>query len=259
MCARPVIGVPADRRILDPHPFHMVGEKYVAAIRDGANALPFLIPALGDSVDLDTVLAHVDGLLLTGSPSNIEPHHYEGEASKPGTMHDPHRDATTLPLAEKALAAGVPLFAICRGFQELNVVLGGSLHQLVHEVPGYHSHKENPDAPLDVRYGPSHPVTLLEGGLLRKLAGSGTIEVNSLHSQGVARLADGVTVEAVADDGLIEGFHVDGVKAFALAVQWHPEWQVSRDPFSLAMFKAFGDACREYAAGSQNRKVKGVA
>jgi len=259
MCARPVIGVPADRRLIDPHAFHMVGEKYVAAIRDGADALPFLIPALGDSVDLDAVLAHVDGLLLTGSPSNVEPHHYEGEASKPGTMHDPHRDATTLPLADKALAAGVPLFAVCRGFQELNVVLGGSLHQRVNEVPGYHSHRENPDDPLDVRYGPSHPVTLLEGGMLRELAGSSTVEVNSLHSQGVARLADGVTVEAVADDGLIEGFYVDGAKAFALAVQWHPEWQVSKDPFSLAMFKAFGDACREYAAGSQNRKVKGVA
>ena len=259
MSVRPIIGVSADRRVLEPHPCHIVGEKYVAAIRDGANAVPFLIPAFGDSVDLDTVLARVDGLLLTGSPSNVEPHHYEGEPSKPGTMHDSHRDSTTLPLTEKALAVGVPLFAICRGFQELNVVLGGSLHQLVHEVPGYHDHKENPDDPLDVQYGPSHPITLLEGGLLRELAGSGTVEVNSLHSQGVARLANGVTVEAVADDGLIEGFRVDGAKAFALAVQWHPEWQVTENSFSLAIFEAFGDACRQYATGSQSRKVKGVA
>lgn len=259
MYAKPVIGIPADRRVLDPHPFHVVGEKYVAAIRDGADAVPFLIPALGDSLDLDAVLSHVDGLLLTGSPSNVEPHHYEGEASKPGTMHDPHRDSTTLPLAKKALAAGVPLFAVCRGFQELNVVLGGSLHQHVHEVTGYHSHKENPDDPLEIQYGPSHPVNLVEGGMLRKLAGTGAIEVNSLHSQGIAKLADGVTVEAVADDGLIEGFCVDGVKGFALAVQWHPEWQVGENPFSKAIFKAFGDACRDYAAGLDNRKVKGVA
>lgn len=258
MCARPVIGVPADRRLLEPHHFHMVGEKYITAIRDGADAMPFLIPALGDSLDLDAVLAHVDGLLLTGSPSNVEPHHYDGEASNAGTMHDPDRDATTLPLAKKALAAGVPLFAVCRGYQELNVVLGGSLHQLVHEVPGYHSHKENPDEPLDVQYGLSHPVTLVEGGMLRQLAGTSTVEVNSLHSQGVARLADGVTVEAVADDGLIESFRVDGAKAFALAVQWHPEWKVSENPFFLAIFKAFGDACRDYAAGSKNIKVKGV-
>lgn len=250
MSVRPVIGVPADRRILDPHPFHMVGEKYVAAIHDGANAMPLLIPAMGDMLDLDAVLSHVDGLLLTGSPSNVEPHHYEGEDSEPGTMHDPHRDATTLPLVEKALAAGVPLLAVCRGFQELNVVLGGSLHQLVHEVRGYHSHKENPDDPLDVQYGPSHPVTLPEGGMLREIAGTGMVEVNSLHSQGIARLADGVTVEAVADDGLIEGFRVDGARAFALAVQWHPEWQVTENPFSMAIFKAFGDACRKYSAGT---------
>ena len=252
MCAKPVIGLPADWRVLDPHPFHMVGERYIAAIPDGADAVPFLIPALGDRLDFDAVLSHVDGLLLTGSPSNVEPHHYNGEASEPGTMHDPHRDSTTLPLAEKALAAGVPLFALCRGFQELNVALGGSLHQRVHEVPGYHNHRENPDDPMDVQFGPSHAVTLPEGGMLRALAGTGTVEVNSLHSQGVARLADGVTVEAVADDGLIEGFRVDGAKAFALAVQWHPEWQVRKNPFSLAMFKAFGDACRDYAARSRH-------
>lgn len=259
MCAKPVIGVPADRRLLDPHPFHMVGEKYIVAIRDGAGAIPFLIPAMGDSLDLDAVLDHVDGLLLTGSPSDVEPHHYDGEASEPGSSHDPHRDATTLPLAKKALDAGVPIFAVCRGFQELNVVLGGSLHQKVHDVPGYHSHNENPGESLDVQYAPAHPVTLPEGSMLRELAGTATVEVNSLHRQGVARLAGGVTVEAVADDGLIEGFRVDGAKAFALAVQWHPEWQVTEDPFSRAIFGAFGDACREYATRSQTRKANGVA
>lgn len=259
MSARPVIGIPADRRMLDPHPFHIVGEKYVAAIHEGADAMPLLIPPMGDVLDLDAVLAHVDGLLLTGSPSDVEPHHYDGEVSEPGSLHDPHRDATTLPLAEKALAAGVPIFAVCRGFQELNVVLGGSLHQKVQEVAGYHKHNENPDEPLDVQYGPSHAVTFPEGSLLRELAGTDTVEVNSLHRQGVARLAEGVTVEAVADDGLIEGFRVDGAKAFALAVQWHPEWQVTRNPFSLAIFKAFGDACRDYASGSRSDRVKGVA
>ncbi len=259
MCAKPVVGVPADRRILDPHPFHVVGEKYLAAVRDGADALPLLIPAMGDSLDLDAVLDHVDGLLLTGSPSDVEPHHYDGETSEPGALHDPHRDATTLPLAEKALQTGVPIFALCRGFQELNVVLGGSLHQKLSEVEGYHRHTEHSDESLDVQYGPSHPVNLPEGSLLRKLAGSATVEVNSLHRQGVARLADGVTIEAIADDGLIEGFRVDGTQAFALAVQWHPEWQVMENPFSLAIFKAFGDACREYASGSQARKIEGVA
>ena len=233
--------------MLDPHPFHMVGEKYATAVRDGANALPMLIPALGDTVDADTVLSRLDGLLLTGSPSNVEPHHYDGEPSRPGTMHDPHRDETTLRLIDRALETGVPMFAICRGYQELNVVLGGSLHQHVEEQPGYHRHNENPDDPLDVQYGPSHEVHLVEGGMLHRLAGTDTVAVNSLHSQGVARLEDGVTVEAVADDGLIEGFVVDGATAFALAVQWHPEWKVTENEFSTAIFNAFGDACREYA------------
>jgi len=226
----------------------MVGEKYITAIRDGAHAIPFLIPALGNSIDLDEVLTRVDGILLTGSLSNVEPHHYQGEKSHPGTLHDPERDATSLPLIEKALEAGIPLFAVCRGFQEMNVVLGGTLHQRVHEVAGYHSHKENPDDPLDVQYGPSHEVCLVEGGVLRELAGSDTVMVNSLHSQAVARLADGVTVEAVADDGLVEGFRVDGAKSFALAVQWHPEWKVTNNKFSMAIFEAFGNACRDYAS-----------
>ena len=248
MCSKPLIGLPADRRVLEPHPFHMVGEKYVAAIRDGANGLPVMIPSLGNSLDVDAVLSRIDGLLLTGSPSNVEPHHYGGEPSRPGTLHDPHRDETTLRMIERALETGVPLFAICRGYQELNVVLGGSLHQHVEEQPGYHDHRENPEDPLDVQYGPSHEVHLVEGGMLNGLAGKSTVMVNSLHSQGVARLADGVTVEAVADDGLIEAFVVDGAPGYSLAVQWHPEWKVTANPFSLAMFRSFGDACREHAS-----------
>lgn len=244
MSDKPVIGVPSDRRILEPHPFHVVGEKYVTAIRDAADGLPFLIPALGDAYDPDEWLSRLDGLFLTGSHSNVEPQRYGGETSRPGTWHDPERDATTLPLIERALERGLPLLAVCRGFQELNVVLGGTLHQHVHEVPGYHCHKEDPDDPVEVQYGPSHQVNLVPGGLLHELAGRDTVTVNSLHSQAVARLADGVTVEAVADDGLVEGFRVDGTDAFALAVQWHPEWKVTEDAFSTAIFRAFGDACR---------------
>lgn len=248
MQAKPLVGISADRRVLDPHPFHMVGEKYITAIRDGADAVPFLVPVLGSSIHGDEILAKVDGIFLTGSPSNVEPHHYEGETSRAGTMHDPHRDETVLDLISLALDAGVPLLAVCRGFQEMNVVLGGTLHQYVHEQAGYQDHRENKDDPLPVQYGPAHEVHLVEGGLLRNLAGKDTVTVNSVHSQGAARLAKGVTVEAVADDGLVEAFRVDGAKAFALAVQWHPEWQVTDNEFSMAIFAAFGDACREYAA-----------
>lgn len=226
----------------------MVGEKYLKALTDGADALPIIVPVLADDVEIDALLAHVDGILLTGSPSDIEPHHYDGEASRDGTLHDPDRDALTLPLARRALATGIPLLAVCRGFQELNVALGGSLHQHVHEVPGFHNHKENPGDPLDVQYGPSHPVALVEGGMLARLHDESSVMVNSLHGQGVRRLAGGVTVEAIADDGLVEAFTVDAADAFALAVQWHPEWRVRENPFSMKIFKAFGDACRERTA-----------
>jgi len=251
MSSKPVIGVPADRRMVDPHPFHMAGEKYVQAVVDGSDGLPFIIPALGDPLDVDDIIANLDGLLLTGSPSNLEPYHYEGQPSEPGTLHDPYRDALTLPLAKRAMEKGVPLLAVCRGHQELNVVLGGTLHQKVHEVAGLNNHRENPDDPLDVQYGPSHSVNLVEGGLLHGLAGTTTVIVNSLHSQGVAKLANGVSVEAVSDDGLIEAFVVDSVPGFALSIQWHPEWQFAQNELSTAIFKAFGDACRQYAAKKQ--------
>jgi putative glutamine amidotransferase len=239
-----VIGVPADRRVLDPHPFHMVGEKYLTAIRDGADGVPILLPALGETIDTRELLAVVDGILLTGSPSNVEPQHYGGEPSREGTLHDPHRDETTLPLARQALEAGMPILALCRGFQELNVVLGGTLHQHVHEVPGYGNHKEDPADPLEKQYGPAHFVNLVEGGLLHGWAGTARVQVNSLHSQAIARLAGGVTVEAVADDGLVEAFRVDGAP-YALALQWHPEWRVTENELSMAIFRSFGDACRQ--------------
>ena len=251
MSTKPVIGVPACRKPIDIHPFHVVGEKYLQAIIDGADALPLIIPVMADHFDMDEVLAQVDGVFLTGSLSNVEPHHYGGEPSDPGTLHDPHRDATTLPLTQRVLGAGVPLMAVCRGFQELVVALGGSLHQKVHEVRGYHDHRENPDDPVDVMYGPSHPVDLVEGGVLHRLAGDTRVMVNSLHSQGVRQLPEGVTVEAIADDGLIEAFTVDDVAGFALGVQWHPEWRTTENEFSLAMFRAFGAACREYAGQRQ--------
>ncbi len=241
---KPVVGVPADRRMLGGHPFHKVGEKYVRAVTECARCIPLGIPVVADQLDVDELVDLFDGILFTGSPSDIEPHRYEGEPSAPGTLHDPHRDEMTLPLAQCALKRGVPVFAICRGFQELNVATGGTLHQRVHEVPGFHRHKENPDDPLDVQYGPSHEVRLVEGGMLHAMVGKASVTVNSLHGQGVAKLGDGLVVEAVADDGLIEAFRVEGAPGFNLAVQWHPEWKAAANDFSLAMFAAFGDACR---------------
>jgi putative glutamine amidotransferase len=247
--SKPLIGVPADRRILGPHPFHCVGEKYITAVAEAADAVPVLVPSLGEEANLEAILASVDGILLTGSPSNVEPHRYFGPPSDPDTLHDPHRDATTLPLIPRVIAAGMPLLAVCRGFQEMNVAYGGTLWQKVQEVPGLADHRENKEDPLELQYAPAHEVELVSGGELQRIAGASRLTVNSLHAQGVQRLGDGLEVEARAPDGLIEGFRVRGARGFALAVQWHPEWQVMMNPFSRALFAAFGDAARAHAKG----------
>jgi putative glutamine amidotransferase len=239
----PVIGIPADRRLCGKHQFHMVGEKYINAVAGGADALPVLIPALGPDIELEAVLEACDGLMLTGSPSNVEPHHYGGPASVPGTLHDPSRDATTLPLIPRAIAAGMPMLAICRGFQEMNVAYGGTLHQRLHEA-GFSDHREDESKPLEVQYGPAHEVLLEPGGLLRNIAGQDRLEVNSLHWQGVEKLGKDLAVEARAPDGVIEAFRVVNAPAFAVGIQWHPEWEFEKNPFSRALFAAFGDASR---------------
>ena len=245
--ARPLIGIPADRRMVGAHPFHMVGEKYALAVMGAADAAPLLIPALAEELGFDELLERLDGLLFTGSASNVEPHQYQGPPSAPGTLHDPARDATTLPLIRKAVQAGVPVFGICRGFQEMNVAFGGTLHQKLHEVPGHLDHRDDDSQPLEVQYGPAHEVTLEPGGVLRGLAPGDRVQVNSLHNQGIDRLGSGLAVEARAPDGVIEAFRVRAARRFALAVQWHPEWQVMSHPFSQALFAAFGQASRERA------------
>lgn len=250
----PVIGVTACIRTVDGSRTHTVGEKYIRGVTDGLGGLPLLIPALGDDLDIGAVVATLDGLLVTGSLSNVEPHHYDGPSAAAGTLHDPARDATVLPLILAALTAGVPLLAICRGHQELNVALGGSLHQRLHELPGRIDHRA-PDSPdLDIQYGLAHPVTLTEGGLFQQLNGGDTrLQVNSLHWQGIDRLADGVEVEAVADDGTVEAVRVTRTESFAVSVQWHPEFKVRENPFSLALFGAFGDAARAYGTRRRAR------
>jgi putative glutamine amidotransferase len=245
---RPVIGIPADRRVLGQHPFHAVGEKYITPLLRIAGTLPLLIPSLGDELGQAELVQELDGLLFTGSPSNVEPRHYGGEQSRPGTLHDPARDATTLSLIPRAVAAGVPVLGICRGFQEINVASGGTLWQHVHEVPGLNVHHEDDTQPLGVQYGPAHEVSLVPGGLLAQIAGRERITVNSLHHQGVRELGQGLIAEAHAEDGLVEAFRVAGAQRFAVAVQWHPEWNAGEDEFSTALFQAFGAAARERAA-----------
>jgi putative glutamine amidotransferase len=243
---RPVIGIPADRRLLGKNhqPYHLAGEKYVTAVLDGAGGLPLLVPAIGRELQLEELLETLDGLLFMGSPSNVEPRHYRGEPSAEGTLHDPHRDETTLPLIPRAVAAGVPVLGICRGFQEMNVAFGGSLWQKLHEVPGHMDHREDETLPIERQYELAHEVILEPDGQLRRIAGTDRIRVNSLHAQGVRELGRGLAVEARAPDGVVEAFRVESAPQFALAVQWHPEWRAGNNTFSRALFAEFGAACR---------------
>ena len=248
---KPVIGIPADRRILGVHPFHCVGEKYIEAVARAADAIPVLVPSLGELIAVAELLERIDGILLTGSASNVEPQRYAGPASDADTLHDPHRDALTLPLIPRAIESGLPEFGVCRGFQEMNVAFGGTLWQKVHEVPGLSDHRENKGDPLELQYGPAHEVELVRDGLLHGLAGKDRVTVNSVHAQGVRTLGSALEIEARAPDGLVEAFRVRAAPAFAVAVQWHPEWQVMSNPFSRALFAAFGDAARERAQGKR--------
>jgi putative glutamine amidotransferase len=245
---------------------HTVGDKYVQAVIRAVGALPVVIPAmapeLGDNAmtdALDRLLDTLDGVLLTGSPSNVEPHHYEGEASRPGTAHDPARDATTLPLIRHTIDHGVPLIAICRGLQEVNVALGGTLHQLVHEVDGRRDHRSPKASTTDENYAPAHDIDIVEGGMLHRLLGARRVTVNSLHAQGVDQLAPRARLEAVADDGQIEAFSVPDAPAFTLALQWHPEHRALENPVSMKLFNAFAEACRDRAVSRLRPPLRAAA
>jgi putative glutamine amidotransferase len=224
---RPLIGLPACTRQMDAMAFHAVGDKYVQAVARAAEAEPAIIPALGGFYDLPALVHRLDGLLLTGSPSNVHPTHY---AVPPSERHEPHdeaRDETTM--------------------QELNVALGGSLHARVHELDDRMDHRRPRHDDLDVQYGPRHPVKLIPGGRFADLAGAEEITVNSLHGQAVDEIAPGLKVEGVAPDGTVEAVSVVGARAFALGVQWHPEYRALENPFSAKLFAAFGRAARQRA------------
>lgn len=233
------VGIISDRRVFDGMAVHQANDEYVEAVRDGVGAFPLLIPSTFNPLDPAEILAQVDGLLFTGAPSNVAPVHY-GASARPGTEMDDIRDATTLPLLRAAVQTGKPLLAICRGFQELNVALGGTLHQHVHEIPGRLDHREPADVSREMEYAPAHAIAIAPDGLLARLSGLTEGQVNSLHHQGIDRLAPGLRCEAQAPDGQIEAVSHPGAKAFLLGVQWHPEWAFAQDALSRAIFQGFG-------------------
>lgn len=240
----PVVLVPACNRMMGDHPFHMAGRKYVDAVRL-AGALPLIVPPVPMD-QLEALLAMADGVLLTGSQSNVHPSHFGETVHDTSLPLDTDRDGWTLPLIPRALDRGIPLLAICRGFQEANVALGGSLHQAVQEVDGHRDHRAPSGQPAPVQYDLAHPVAVEPDGLLAAIVDRPSFEVNSLHGQGVHRLAPGLRVEARAPDGLVEAFSAPQARGFNLCVQWHPEWQAADNPISMKILAAFGEACRQH-------------
>ena len=248
----PWVLVPACSHRLEDHPFHVVGDKYLDAVRL-AGGFPLVMPTgAREACELDRLLELADGVLLTGSPSNVHPIHFEQAPHDPTLPLDPRRDALTLALIPQILSKGIPLLAICRGFQEVNVALGGSLLQAVHEVPGLSDHRARGHQAAE-QYTPAHRVHVSPGGVLSGCIEALEFEVNSLHGQGIDQLAPGLQVEASSPDGLIEAFSWPEARGFNLCMQWHPEWDALNNPVSVRLLTSFGQACLHYRQDKRNK------
>jgi putative glutamine amidotransferase len=244
---KPLVGISCCTKLFGLYgmPNHAASDTYIRATDQVVRAVPVLLPANGHACDVETLLGRLDGIILTGSRSNVHPSLYGGPPHPADTPEDAMRDAVTLPLIRAAIAAGLPVLAICRGLQELNVALGGSLHQRLQDLPGRIDHA-TPIVPSPrVRIGKAHAVRVTAGGLLHRLAGAREIPVNSLHNQGIDRLAPGLAVEGTAPDGTIEAVRVANAAGFAFGVQWHPEYDFEHDAVSRRIFEAFGEAVAE--------------
>ncbi len=246
---RPIVVIPCSTETVSGLTSDTAGRKYSAAVTEGAECQPLLLPVGKGLADIGSVLDVASGILLTGAIANVHPDNYGNEEPLLPDAIDRDRDAVTLPLIRAAIERKVPIMAICRGFQELNVALGGTLHQAVHAVDGYADHREPKVTDFDVMFAVRHPIKLT--GELKKWIGQDEIMVNSLHGQGIKDLAKPLVAEAFAEDGLVEAVRVAAGNAFSLGVQWHPEWQLHSNPVSLALFRRFGDAARGMIAKGQ--------
>ncbi|MDP9136997.1 MAG: gamma-glutamyl-gamma-aminobutyrate hydrolase family protein [Pseudomonadota bacterium] len=255
----PLIGLPADTYEKSGFLFHSVGDKYVRAVAEVTKCVPVMIPALGKVMDLEALLDNLDGVVMTGAPSNVHPPHYGEEASADHEPYDHDRDSTSLDLIARVIEKGMPLFCICRGFQELNVALGGTLETELQRGANRLDHRAQQSEDLDVRYGPAHEIAITPGGVLEGILGKQRTMVNTVHRQGIKKLAAALAVEAQAPDGVIEAASVRGSKSFAIGTQWHPEYKAAQNADSVKLFGAFGDAVRRYHAAGHAVPARKVA
>lgn len=243
---KPLIGISCCTKMFGTYgmPNHAASDTYVRATDLVVGGVPVLLPANGGHADIATLLARLDGIILTGSRSNVQPEFYHGPAHAEGTPEDPMRDAVTLPLIRAAVAAGVPLLAVCRGFQEFNVAMGGSLHQRLQDLPGRMDHSTPMQPNPLVRTAKAHGLSIVKGSWLHRVVGVTEMGVNSLHNEGIDRLAPALTVEATAPDGTIEAIRAAAAPGLAVGVQWHPEYDWERNPQSRRILEAFAEAVR---------------
>jgi putative glutamine amidotransferase len=254
---KPVVGVIGNAHVVnDRHNVQLVGQRNLSAVAEVAGALPLMFAGTLDITDIDALLSAVDGILLTGARANVHPARFGVEPDPRHEPYDQDRDAMALTLIEACVARGVPLFGICRGFQEMNVAFGGSLHPEIRDLPGRMNHRmprlENGEVHPDplVVFADRHEVRLAAEGFFAKLLGCEAIRVNSLHGQGILEPGERIVVEGVAEDGTIEAIRIADAPSFALGVQWHAEYDPQHNPINRALFQAFGDALREHKRAS---------
>lgn len=253
----PVVGIIGNATLLnDEYPVHAGGRMNSAAVRQVAGALPLIVPTDPELVSVADLRATCDGFVFTGGRANVHPSEYDEDPTEAHGVFDPARDAITLPLIRECVAEGQPILAICRGFQELNVAMGGSLYPEIRDLPGRDNHRMPPDGTLEEKFELRHDVTLTEGGVFHRLFGATVVRTNTLHGQGIKRPGDRIVVDGRAPDGTEEAIYVDGAPGFALGVQWHPEYKAAEDPVSRPLFEAFGDAVRRWADGERPGRLK---
>ena len=246
--ARPVVGIIGNSYLInDQYPAHAAGTMNTEAVAQVVGALPLLIPSDPRCVSVPELLEVCDGFLLTGGRPNVHPAEYgEDETPAHGTF-DRARDAVALPLVRACVERGQPVFGICRGFQEMNVAMGGTLYPEIRDLPGRMNHRMPPDGTLEEKFALRHPVRFVEGGIFHRILGALEVMTNTLHGQGIKTPGQRIVIEGEAPDGTPEAIHVAGAPGFALGVQWHPEWNAGSDPVSRPLFAAFGEAVRGYA------------
>jgi putative glutamine amidotransferase len=247
--SRPVIGIIGNSHLInDEYPVQAVGVSNIEAVAELTGAIPLIVPALPRVGAICDLIEACQGFVFTGGRPNVHPSHWGEEPTEKHGAFDPDRDAVTLPLIRECVARGVPIFGICRGFQEINVAFGGTLHPEIRELPGRMNHRMPPDGTIEEKFQLRHPVRLTPDGVFERLLGAPEVMVNSLHGQGILLKGPRVVIEGYAPDDTPEAIHIDGAPGFALAVQWHPEWNAANDPVSRPLFQALGEAVRRRAS-----------